>query len=232
MAGGHHLLGLAERTEHTAKQGRVRDDGCRLPAALWIRIEWLLPPRPEHPPGCRSPRVPDRATVSTSPGKPGGVLTGRSASIESRQPPPTTLIQGLRKLQDARPDRVDIDHPRTRRRHDREEHSGSPLRPRADAGTSGQALTARWMRNRPRRPLSRGVDQIGDPTKPLVSGRSDRHLSRRQCSPLEVVVFWGAMPTPGLTIHSATSRYRSDIGMHPPIDAFSLVQWRSNSGCP
>jgi putative transposase len=40
---------------------RVRDDGWRLPDALWAKMEPLLPPRPRHPLGCHNPRVPDRA---------------------------------------------------------------------------------------------------------------------------------------------------------------------------
>lgn len=40
---------------------RVRDDGWRLPDALWA--EMLLPPRPRHPLGCHNPRMPDRAAM-------------------------------------------------------------------------------------------------------------------------------------------------------------------------
>jgi len=36
----------------------VRDDGWRLPNALWAAMEPLLPPRPKHPLGCHNPRVP------------------------------------------------------------------------------------------------------------------------------------------------------------------------------
>ena len=46
----------------TAKR-RVRDDGWRLPDALWAKMEPLLPPRPKHPLGCHNPRVPDRAAM-------------------------------------------------------------------------------------------------------------------------------------------------------------------------
>ena len=42
---------------------RVRDDGWRLPDALWAKMERLLPARPEHPLGCHNPRVPDRAAM-------------------------------------------------------------------------------------------------------------------------------------------------------------------------
>ena len=42
---------------------RVRDDGWRLPDALWAKMEPLLPPRPKHPLGCHNPRVPDRAAM-------------------------------------------------------------------------------------------------------------------------------------------------------------------------
>ncbi len=41
-----------------------RDDGWRLPDWLWERIEGLLPDPPEHPWGCHSPRVPDRAAMN------------------------------------------------------------------------------------------------------------------------------------------------------------------------
>src|SRR6187401_3546174 len=41
----------------------VRDDGWRLPDALWAKMEPLLPPRPRHPLGCHNPRVPDRAAM-------------------------------------------------------------------------------------------------------------------------------------------------------------------------
>jgi putative transposase len=37
-----------------------RDDGWRVPDAVWERIEPLLPERPPHPLGCHNPRVPDR----------------------------------------------------------------------------------------------------------------------------------------------------------------------------
>jgi putative transposase len=42
---------------------RVRDDGWRLPDALWAKMELLLPPRPKHALGCHNPRVPDRAAM-------------------------------------------------------------------------------------------------------------------------------------------------------------------------
>ncbi len=41
-----------------------KDDGWRIPDALWERIEPLLPPRPEHPLGCHNPRVPDREAMN------------------------------------------------------------------------------------------------------------------------------------------------------------------------
>src|SRR3954464_5572968 len=37
-----------------------RDDGWRIPDAVWERIEPLLPARPPHPLGCHNPRGPDR----------------------------------------------------------------------------------------------------------------------------------------------------------------------------
>jgi putative transposase len=54
---------MVRRTEYKAKKRRVRDDGWRLPDALWAKMERLLPPRPEHPLGCHNPRVPDRAAM-------------------------------------------------------------------------------------------------------------------------------------------------------------------------
>src|SRR3712207_3937232 len=41
----------------------LRDDGWRLPDALWAKMEPLPPPRPKHPLGCHNPRVPDRAAM-------------------------------------------------------------------------------------------------------------------------------------------------------------------------
>src|SRR5438045_805670 len=47
------------------KMGLVsRDDGWRIPDAVWQRMEPLLPPRPSHPLGCHNPRLPDRATMN------------------------------------------------------------------------------------------------------------------------------------------------------------------------
>jgi transposase len=45
------------------KEGRVRDDGWRLPNELWSKMEPLLPARPPHRLGCHNPRVPDRAAM-------------------------------------------------------------------------------------------------------------------------------------------------------------------------
>lgn len=42
----------------------VKDDGWRIPDALWDQIEPLLPPRPVHPLGCHNPRVPDRDAMN------------------------------------------------------------------------------------------------------------------------------------------------------------------------
>ena len=42
----------------------VKDDGRRIPDALWDQIEPLLPPRPVHPLGCHNPRVPDRSAMN------------------------------------------------------------------------------------------------------------------------------------------------------------------------
>ena len=41
----------------------ARDDGWRLPDELWTRMEPLRPPRPKHPLGCHTPRVPDRQAM-------------------------------------------------------------------------------------------------------------------------------------------------------------------------
>jgi hypothetical protein len=54
---------MARGTDLKAKRRSVRDDGWRLPDALWARMEPLLPPRPKHPLGCHNPRVPDRAAM-------------------------------------------------------------------------------------------------------------------------------------------------------------------------
>ena len=42
----------------------VKDDGWRIPDALWKQIEPLLPARKEHPLGCHRPRVPDRDAMN------------------------------------------------------------------------------------------------------------------------------------------------------------------------
>jgi putative transposase len=54
---------MARGTARKATKWRVRDDGWRLPDVLWARMEPLLPPRPKHPLGCHTPRVPDRAAM-------------------------------------------------------------------------------------------------------------------------------------------------------------------------
>ena len=54
---------MAGRTGLKLTRRRVRDDGWRLPDALWAKMEPLLPPRPKHPLGCHNPRVPDRAAM-------------------------------------------------------------------------------------------------------------------------------------------------------------------------
>ena len=41
-----------------------RDDGWRIPDALWAQMEVLLPPRKPHPLGCHRPRVSDRAAMN------------------------------------------------------------------------------------------------------------------------------------------------------------------------
>src|SRR3989338_5739306 len=42
----------------------TKDDGWRIPDALWKQMEPLLPPRPKHPLGCHNPRVPDRDAMN------------------------------------------------------------------------------------------------------------------------------------------------------------------------
>jgi hypothetical protein len=44
----------------------IQDSGWRIPDALWEQMVRLLPPRPRHPLGCHTPRVPDRAARSSS----------------------------------------------------------------------------------------------------------------------------------------------------------------------
>lgn len=44
--------------------GRVKDDGWRIPDALWERIEPLLPPPKRHPLGCHNPPVPPRQAMN------------------------------------------------------------------------------------------------------------------------------------------------------------------------
>ena len=41
-----------------------RDDGWRIPDAVWERLEPLLPARASHPLGCHNPRVPDREAMN------------------------------------------------------------------------------------------------------------------------------------------------------------------------
>ena len=42
---------------------QAKDDGWRLPDALWAEIQPLLPARKPHPLGCHNPRVPDRSAM-------------------------------------------------------------------------------------------------------------------------------------------------------------------------
>jgi transposase len=46
-----------------SRRASVRDDGWRLPDALWAEMEPLLPARPRPPLGCHNPRVPDRSAM-------------------------------------------------------------------------------------------------------------------------------------------------------------------------
>jgi hypothetical protein len=43
-----------------------KDDGWRLPDAIWEQMEPLLPLRKPHPLGCHNPRVLDRAAKKLS----------------------------------------------------------------------------------------------------------------------------------------------------------------------
>lgn len=52
-----------KRKDGKQPQQPVRDDGWRLPDALWAEMEPLPPPRPKHSLGCHNPRVPDRAAL-------------------------------------------------------------------------------------------------------------------------------------------------------------------------
>src|SRR3712207_1463614 len=54
---------MTRRADLKTKRRRVRDDGWRLPDALWAKMERLPPPRPKRPLGCHDPRVPDRAAM-------------------------------------------------------------------------------------------------------------------------------------------------------------------------
>ena len=42
----------------------VKDDGWRIPDALWKQMKPLLPPPKSHPLGCHRPRVPDRDAMN------------------------------------------------------------------------------------------------------------------------------------------------------------------------
>lgn len=49
---------MAERAKTQPK-----DDGYRLPDAVWERIAPLIPPGKPHPLGCHRPRIPDRVAM-------------------------------------------------------------------------------------------------------------------------------------------------------------------------
>lgn len=42
----------------------AKDDGWRIPDALWEKMEPLLPPRKPHPLGCHNPQVPPRNAMN------------------------------------------------------------------------------------------------------------------------------------------------------------------------
>ena len=50
-------------TTKSKSRNTVVDDGWRIPDALWLRIEPLLPPRKAHPLGCHNPPVPARQAM-------------------------------------------------------------------------------------------------------------------------------------------------------------------------
>ena len=58
-----HIGGMRETVRRKVARRLVRDDGWRLPDAMWAKMVPLLPPRPVHPLGCHNPRVPDRAAM-------------------------------------------------------------------------------------------------------------------------------------------------------------------------
>ena len=58
-----HIWGMTKQDDLGTAKRRVRNDGWRLPDALWAKMEPPLPPRPKHPLGCHNPRVPDRAAM-------------------------------------------------------------------------------------------------------------------------------------------------------------------------
>jgi transposase len=45
------------------RTGGIRDDGWRIPDALWVEMAPLLPARKPHPLGCHNPRVDDRKAM-------------------------------------------------------------------------------------------------------------------------------------------------------------------------
>ena len=42
----------------------TKDDGWRIPDALWEKMKPLIPPGKSHPLGCHNPRVPDRNAMN------------------------------------------------------------------------------------------------------------------------------------------------------------------------
>ena len=54
---------MTKRSDRGTAKQLVRDDGWRLPDALWAEMQSLLPPRPRHPLGCHNPRVPDHSAM-------------------------------------------------------------------------------------------------------------------------------------------------------------------------
>ncbi len=60
----------------------VRDNGWRLPDALWARMKPLLAARPKHPLGCHNPRVSDRTPTDY-----GKLRTKRSLLTDGRGVP-------------------------------------------------------------------------------------------------------------------------------------------------
>lgn len=54
---------VSRRAVSKSRPRRAKDDGWRIPDALWERIEPLLPPPKPHPLGCHNPPIPARRAM-------------------------------------------------------------------------------------------------------------------------------------------------------------------------